>query len=358
MTIEWFPGHMATARREAGETMRRTDVVIEVLDARVPFSSASPLVEQLRTELGRPALKVLNKIDAADPATTTLWLEHYNAMPNTRAIGVSAKKKTDLGRIVKACLQLAPERGTRVKPLRLMILGIPNVGKSTLMNALLARHVANVGDEPAITRHQSQHTLQPGVTIVDTPGMLWPGLDQQVALKLAVSHSIGRNAYDDDTAAVFLAGFLLERFRPLLAARFTGLADDVVDAEGLLKHVAKRRGLVGNNADKAGLTLLNEFRSGKLGRITLETPTDTEGQRQQKATSAPVPSVPTTTTDSTTTTTAAPSAPKKAWSPAPATMKAEGKSLERKVKKIVAKKAARQAAKNATSTARPASRRR
>ncbi len=346
MTIEWFPGHMATARREAGETMRRTDVVIEVLDARVPFSSASPLVEQLRLELQRPALKVLNKIDAADPRTTQLWLDHYNAMPATRAIGVSAKKRTDLGRIVKSCLQLAPTRGGRDKPLRLMILGIPNVGKSTLMNALLGRHVANVGDEPAITKIQTQHTLQPGVIIVDTPGMLWPGLEQDVAIRLAASHSIGRNAYEEDNVAEFLAGFLLERYRPLLEARFAGVPDDA-DAHGMLAHIVKKRAIVGASAvQQAAFVLLNDFRSGKLGRITLEMPADTEGRRQQKSTSAPTPSMPTTTTSE--------PAPKKvkAWSPLPASSKAGEKSLLRKVAKKTAKDTARRASTTTTPTAR------
>jgi ribosome biogenesis GTPase A len=283
MTIEWFPGHMATARREAGETMRKTDVVIEVLDARVPFSSASPLVEQLRKECQRPALKVLNKIDAADPKLTQLWLDHYNAQPTTKAVGVSAKKKTDLSKIVKAAMSLSPGRGTRLKPLRLMILGIPNVGKSTLMNALLNRHVANVGDEPAITRIQTQHTIQPGVTIVDTPGMLWPGLEQPVAMRLAASHSIGRNAYDEHTIAVFLGELLLLRYRPLLEARFVGLPADA-DAHGLLQHIVVKRAIVSKSVEQAGQVLLNEFRSGKLGRITMETPEETAGMRQQKRT--------------------------------------------------------------------------
>ena len=337
MTIEWFPGHMATARREAGETMRKTDVVIEVLDARVPFSSASPLVEQLRTELQRPALKVLNKVDAADLHTTQQWLDHYNAVPETRAVGVSAKKRTDLGRIVKSCLQLAPTRGTRDKPLRLMILGIPNVGKSTLMNALLGRHVANVGDEPAITKIQTQHTLQPGVTIVDTPGMLWPGLEQDVAIRLAASHSIGRNAYEEDIVAEFLAGFLLERYRDLVETRFPGIPADVVDAAGLLAHIAKKRAIVGNTPlQLAAIVLLNDFRSGKLGRISLETPADTEGRRQQKSTSAPVPTLPTSTTTDGPTKKAV-----KAWSPSPATMPAGDKSLLKKVAKRTAKEAAR-----------------
>lgn len=271
MTIEWFPGHMATARREAVATMRKTDVVIEVLDARVPFSSRSPMVEELRREHARPAFKVLNKADAADPRRTQEWLAHYNAQPSTRAIALSATKASEVAKIPKACLALAPGRGTNLKPLRMMILGIPNVGKSTLMNSLLKRHVANVGDEPAITKNQMRHDLAKGMWIVDTPGMLWPGLDQAVALKLAATHSIGRNAYDEETVALALASMLLRDYRPLLEKRF-GALPEACDAHGLLGHIAKARAIVSADAlARAGAVLLNDFRAEKLGRITLET---------------------------------------------------------------------------------------
>ena len=185
MAIGWFPGHMATAKKEAIETMRSTDVVIEVLDARVPFSSCNPLFETLRKENQRPALKLLNKADVADPALTDRWLAYYNAQPRTRALALSAKNAAVVKRIPKEALALAPTRGTRLKPLRMMILGVPNVGKSTLMNALLGRHVAKVGDEPAITKHQMKHAMGPTQWIVDTPGMTWPGLGGDAAEKLA-----------------------------------------------------------------------------------------------------------------------------------------------------------------------------
>jgi ribosome biogenesis GTPase A len=156
----------------------------------------------------------------------------------------------------------------------MMILGIPNVGKSTLMNALLERHVAHVGDEPAITKIQMLHKLGPGMSLVDTPGMLWPGVVQEAALKLAAAHSIGRAAYDDEDVAMDLARILLERYAHLLAARFGDLPDGC-GAHGLLHLIASRRALVkkAGEADlvKAALALLNDFRNGALGRITLET---------------------------------------------------------------------------------------
>ena len=273
--IDWFPGHMVTARKNALETMRKTDVVIEVLDARVPLASLNPMVEMLRRENARPALKILNKIDVADPALTAQWLAFYNAQPGVKAIPMSAKKPGDTKRIPKDALSLAPGRGTREKPLRLMILGIPNVGKSTLMNALLGRHVANVGDEPAITKSQMRHELSPGVWLVDTPGMMWPGVKQEVAIKLAATHSIGRNAYDDENVAMDLGAYLLAHYPQLVSARFGALPAGA-DAHTLLGHVAKKRGLLmpggAMDYEKAAGIFLNEFRAGKLGRITLERP--------------------------------------------------------------------------------------
>jgi ribosome biogenesis GTPase A len=273
MSIEWYPGHMVTARKDAAITMRQTDVVIEVLDARVPLSSCNPMVEALRRENQRPALKILNKADAADPARTSEWLAYYNAQLEVKAIALSAKKAGEVQRIPKECLALAPGRGTRAKPLRLMILGVPNVGKSTLMNALLKRHVANVGDEPAITKSQMRHELSPGVWLVDTPGMLWPGVAQDAAIKLAATHSIGRNAYDDATVALFLGAYLLTHYRELLARRFKALPTES-DAHALLAWIAKSRSLVikggAPDLEKAASILLNEFRSGALGRMTLE----------------------------------------------------------------------------------------
>jgi ribosome biogenesis GTPase A len=274
MTIEWYPGHMATARREAMETMRTTDVVIEVLDARVPLASLNPVFEALRRENRRPALKVLNKVDAADPAQTPGWLAWYNAQPGVKAVALSARKAGEVKALPAACLSLAPGRGTKDKPLRLMILGIPNVGKSTLMNTLLSRRVAHVGDEPAITKHQMRHELGPGMSLVDTPGMLWPGLAQDVALKLAATHSIGRNAYDEADVAVHLGTYLVAHYSGALARRYA-VTPEVKDGFMLLEWIAKRQSLVkkGGTPDtqKAAAVLLNDFRAGALGRVSLET---------------------------------------------------------------------------------------
>jgi ribosome biogenesis GTPase A len=265
---------MVTARDEAAETMRRTDLVIEVLDARAPRASCNPLVESLRKKSHRPALKVLNRADQADPEQTRAWLGHYNAQPDMRAIAVSSKSAKEVGRIPKEAMALLPGRGTAAKPLRMMILGVPNVGKSTLMNALLKRRIAAVGDQPAITKMQVGHALGPGMWLIDTPGLLWPGMKQESAVKLAATYSIGRNAYDSQQVAVELGGYLLAHYPELVNKRF-GVIDAAAGGHGLIEWVARSRGLLGKGGvldlNKASVTLLDEFRAGTLGRITLET---------------------------------------------------------------------------------------
>ncbi len=254
--------------------MGKVDMVIEVLDARVPHSSCNPVFETLRRQGRRPALKLLNKTDAADPEHTRRWLLHYNAQPGVTAIGLCAKAPFEVRRIPKICRGMLPNLGTPAKPLRMMILGIPNVGKSTVMNALLNRHVANVGDEPAITKIQMFHKLGPGMSLVDTPGMLWPGIPQDVALKLAATHSIGRAAYDDEGVAVNLAQYLIKEYHAGLAKRF-GAIPAGCDGNALLTHIANVRVFVKKGAEpdlhKAATALLNDFRNGDLGPVTLET---------------------------------------------------------------------------------------
>ena len=275
MSIQWFPGHMNAARKKAAETMEKTDMVIEVVDARIPHASRNPMLEELRLHRQRPALLLLNKTDIADPVITKEWLDHFNRQPNMKAVSISCKKPADVARIPDLCLKLAPHRGTAQKPLRIMIMGIPNVGKSTLMNALLKRRVAAVGDEPAVTKSQQRLDINERMTITDTPGMLWPKISYaQDGLKLAASHTIGRNAYYEEEVATYLGDYLLSHYEALLATRYKGI-EGVVDGVALIEHIAKRRAfrIKGGDLDleKAAMTLLTDYRSGALGRITLET---------------------------------------------------------------------------------------
>lgn len=278
MSIQWFPGHMTSARKKAGETLAMADVVVEVLDARLPVASSNPMIHELRVFRQRPCLKLLNKADAADPEATKAWLEYFSKQPGVSAVAISCKKASDVARIPGLAQKLAPHRNDAVKPLRLMIMGIPNVGKSTLMNALVKKRVAAVGDQPAVTKSQQRIDISSRLTIYDTPGMLWPKIEHPIdGLMLAASHAVGVNAYHEDEVAIFLAGHLLEHYPALLAARY-GLQTPGMDAVGVVEAVAKKRGCIlkgrGGELDleKAAQILLTDYRSGALGRITLETP--------------------------------------------------------------------------------------
>ncbi|HJW54289.1 MAG TPA: ribosome biogenesis GTPase YlqF [Burkholderiaceae bacterium] len=276
MSIQWFPGHMNAARKKAAESMEKTDLVIEVLDARLPQASCNPMIDQLRKHRQRPCLKILNKADLADPAATKAWLDYYNAQKDVYAVALSCKKPADVAKVPGFALKQAPHRGTALKPLRMMIMGIPNVGKSTLMNALLKKRVAAVGDEPAVTKMQQRLYLGNNMVLIDTPGMLWPKIAHPSdGLMLAASHAIGSNALIEEEVATFLADVLLARYPQLLAARY-GFSTDGIDGVSVIEGVAARRGfrLKGGEPDleKAAHTLLQDYRSGALGRISLETP--------------------------------------------------------------------------------------
>ncbi|MCB6182187.1 ribosome biogenesis GTPase YlqF [Leeia sp. TBRC 13508] len=280
MAIQWFPGHMNAARKKAAETMEKTDMVIEVVDARMPHASRNPMLEEIRRHRQRPALLLLNKADVADPKVTKEWLDFYNKQPQTKAVAISCKKPADVARIPDLCVKVAPHRGTFEKPLRMMIMGIPNVGKSTLMNALLKKKVAAVGDEPAVTKSQQRLDINERMMITDTPGMLWPKISYAIdGFKLAASHTIGRNAYYEDEVAAYLGDYLLLHYSDLLVARYKGI-DGVEDGVGLLEHIAKRRAfrIKGGELDieKAAMTLLTDYRSGTLGKISLETLAEVE----------------------------------------------------------------------------------
>ncbi|MDP2695135.1 MAG: ribosome biogenesis GTPase YlqF [Gallionella sp.] len=299
MSIQWFPGHMTSARKKASETMEFIDVVIEVLDARAPEASCNPMIRELREHRQRPCLKILNKADLADPAVTQAWLNYYNQQAGVKAVALSCKSASDAAKVPKLCQPLAPHRDNNHKPLRMMIMGIPNVGKSTLMNMLLKRRVANVGDEPAVTKSQQCHQLNERMTLTDSPGLMWPKIEHpEDGLMLAAIHAIGRNAVIEEKIAAHLANILLERYPARLAERF-GLDVAGMDGIGVVEAVAKKRGCLlkgkGGEPDleKAAMILLTEYRAGKLGRISLETP-ETRDAMLKQALDIPKPDEPET----------------------------------------------------------------
>ena len=282
MTIQWFPGHMTSARTKAAETLAHADVVVEVVDARLPEASSNPMIHELRAFRQRPCLKLLNKADLADPAATRAWLDHYGRQPGVKAVAISCKKPADVARVPGLAQQLAPHRKDAVKPLRLMIMGIPNVGKSTLLNALVKKKVAAVGDQPAVTKSQQRIDISSRLCIYDTPGLLWPKIEHEAdGLKLAASHAVGINAYIDEEVATWLAGFLLDHYPQLLGVRY-GFDPAAFDAAGVLEAVARKRGCLvkgrGGEPDreKAAGILITDYRNGALGRISLETPAGRE----------------------------------------------------------------------------------
>ncbi len=274
MAINWFPGHMNKARREIASAMARTDVVIEVLDARLPAASHNPMLEELRGD--RPCVKVLAKSDLADPAVTKSWLRLLGEQEGVLVLAVAAHRRPDVQRIPALCRRLAPHRGKPGKPVRAMVVGIPNVGKSTLINTLKGRKVADVENRPAVTRRQQRVTLDIGMSLNDTPGVLWPKLDDQAgAYRLAATGGVRDTTFEVRDVAEFAAGFLIEHYPGPLEDRYK--LDQIPDEPRiLLETVARKRGCLlrggGLDLDRAAEVLLRELRSGKIGRISLERP--------------------------------------------------------------------------------------
>ncbi|KAF0812445.1 Ribosome biogenesis GTPase A [Andreprevotia sp. IGB-42] len=281
MAIQWFPGHMNAARKQVMETMAKVDMVIEIVDARAPVSSTNPMLEKLRMHRQRPVLKILNKADLADPALNRIWLEWFRAQPATEAILLGeGDKGAAVRRIPELCRKIVPHRTGGVKPVRILILGIPNVGKSTLMNILLNRKVAKVADTPGVTQHIQRIDLADGMIVYDTPGLLWPKIEyEDFGYRLAMAGSVGRNAYNEEDVAWFAIETLSKRYPELLKQRYKLDSLDV-ELEALFHQIGRKRGamLGGGRVDtqKTADLILTDFRSGTLGRITLETPEDLE----------------------------------------------------------------------------------
>ncbi len=275
VSIQWFPGHMHATRQAIRDRLKAgVDVVIELLDARCPGASSNPLLARMTQ--GKAALKLLNKQDLADPARTALWIEHFNALKGTRALALNSHQGAPVKALVAACRELSPFRGSLVKPLRVMVCGIPNVGKSTLINALLGKRAAKTGDEPGVTKTEQRLQLASGVYLWDTPGMLWPKIEvPESGLLLAACGAVGRNAFEEELVALELLELLQTAYPQALVQRY-GIDDPALDADGRLDAIGRRRGAVMSggriNRQKASEILLTDFRQGQLGRITLETP--------------------------------------------------------------------------------------
>lgn len=274
MAINWYPGHMHKAQREIRKILGEVDLFIEVLDARIPYSSENPMIAQIRAD--KPCIKILNKSDLADPAITDLWLEHFKQSNNTDAIAVSAKTPASLRNIIELCRTMAPNRGEPGKPIRALIAGIPNVGKSTTINILANRIIAKTGNEPAVTKSQQRINIGDGVILYDTPGMLWPKVENENSgYRLAITGAIKETAFDLDDIATYAADYLTEAYPQALKERYKleEFADNGYDT---LELIGRKRGCLraGGRVEmnKAAKILLTELRDMQIAPITMETP--------------------------------------------------------------------------------------
>ena len=275
MAIQWFPGHMHLTRKAIGERIKEIDVVIEMLDARLPGSSANPMLAELIK--GKPALKILSKQDLADSNQTSVWLDHYNALPGVSAMGLDTSMTQPAKALIDACRKLAPHRGGMVKPMRVLICGIPNVGKSTLINTLKGKRAAKTGDEAGVTKQEARIALDDDFYLYDTPGVLWPRIIvEQSGYNLAASGAIGVNAFDEEVVALELLHYLIPHYPQALSERYK--INDVASHtdETLLSAIGRLRGAMQSggrvNTTKAAHIVIHDFRSGALGRVSIETP--------------------------------------------------------------------------------------
>lgn len=278
MLIQWFPGHMAKTKRLITEHLKAVDLVAELLDARIPSSSANPMISELTA--GKPRIVILNKSDLADPAETERWVAHYRAggLAAIPLDSTSPKSRKVLLRTIyetaQPVIQKWQRRGLRNRPVRLMILGIPNVGKSTLINRLAGTKAARTANTPGHTRGKQWVRLQDGLDLLDTPGVLWPKFeDQTAAMRLAATGAIAGDVFDPDEIVPALMETLAERTPDVLKEKY-GIEDIHVDPQLLIEAAGRRRGclLPGGHVDfgRAQQAILFDFRNGRLGRITLD----------------------------------------------------------------------------------------
>lgn len=278
MLIQWFPGHMAKTKRLITEHLKAVDLVAELLDARIPSSSANPMISELTA--GKPRIVILNKSDLADPAETERWVAHYRAggLAAIPLDSTSPKSRKVLLRTIyetaQPVIQKWQRRGLRNRPVRLMILGIPNVGKSTLINRLAGTKAARTANTPGHTRGKQWVRLQDGLDLLDTPGILWPKFeDQTAAMRLAATGAIAGDVFDPDEIVPALMETLAERTPDVLKEKY-GIEDIHADPQLLIEAAGRRRGclLPGGHVDfgRAQQAILFDFRNGRLGRITLD----------------------------------------------------------------------------------------
>ncbi len=279
--IQWFPGHMTRTRRRIVDKLPLVDLVAEIIDARIPVSSRNPELDSIIA--GKPRVVVLNKTDIADENATKAWLNHFaaNGIP---ALAVDCKSGRGIQRFVPLLRELLQDkitaweqRGMMNRALRVMVVGIPNCGKSSFINRMTKGGKAKAEDHPGVTRDQQWFVIDGGAQLLDTPGVLWPKFeDQTVAQRLAYTGAIRDEVLDSEELACGLLTILHEQYEPMLRERYKLTGDLPEDSYELLELIGRKRGMLISggevNTERASIMLLDEFRGGKLGRITLERP--------------------------------------------------------------------------------------
>jgi ribosome biogenesis GTPase A len=265
---------MHKASKEIKETLPNIDLLIEILDARIPYSSQNPMLAELRGD--KPTIRVLSKTDLADPALTQQWQTHLELEQGVKTLAVTTQQPDKIKQIIDLCGKMLPEKSETNKVIRTMIMGIPNVGKSTIINVLAGRTIAKTGNEPAVTKMQQRINLKNNIVLSDTPGVLWPNVENRNSgYRLAVTGAIKDTAFQHDDIALFALDYLLKAYPDLLQQRYQ-LADLPTDATSALQAIGKKRGCLRAgqqiDPDKAAKLFLTELKAGTLGLISLETP--------------------------------------------------------------------------------------
>lgn len=283
MNIQWFPGHMTKAQRMIEENLAMVDAVCEILDARIPYSSRNPDIDRLAGD--KPRLVILNRVDLADPQMTARWRKYFESR-GLAILETDAKSGKGVGsfapavrRLLKDKLAAYEAKGQVGRPLRVMILGIPNVGKSTFINKVAGRKAAIAGDKPGVTRGKQWINIDQGLDLLDTPGILWPKFDsQEVGEMLAITNAIKADVLDKETLGANFMLRLRELYPKAIEERYKFVPDPDMNGFELLEQAAKKRGFLVSHGEydieRMANTLLGEYHDGKLGRLTLEAPPD------------------------------------------------------------------------------------